>query len=380
MSGRSAGLSAPGRQDIRSLHKTLTRLAALRRLDVPQAAASGGRLTEFTDFGSNPGDLLARAYVPAKLRAGAPLVVVLHGCTQNPVGYDRSAGWSRAADELGFAVLFPEQQRANNLNLCFNWYEPQDAGRGRGEPLSIRQMVAAMHARHGTDPQRVFVNGLSAGGAMTAVMLATYPEVFAGGAVIAGLPFGTARSLPEALDRMRGHGLPGAEGLAALVRGASRHTGPWPTLSVWHGSGDAIVDPVNADALIDQWRGLHGAAKAPCRTDRVHGYPHRTWCDANGRAVIEDYAITGMAHGTPLSAGAGTGEVAGPHMLEAGISSTRLIARFWGLGEVASRNLDRPRAVVDMVEPKREKRQTPPPVAGVTKTIEDALRAAGLMR
>ncbi|MEO7239908.1 MAG: PHB depolymerase family esterase [Sphingomicrobium sp.] len=349
-------------------------------MQATESVSSSGRLNDFGKFGS----LKAKAYIPDGLPRGAPLVVVLHGCTQNPAGYDRSAGWSQAADELGFALLCPEQSRANNPNLCFNWYLPQHAARGRGEPDEIRQMIVAMQSRHGTDPARTFVTGLSAGGAMTAVMLATYPELFAGGAVIAGLPFGTARNLPEALDRMRGNAGPGAEALTGLVRGASTHAGPWPTLSVWHGSSDAIVDPSNADALIDQWRSLHGVAAAPSKSDRVNGYPHRVWCDAAGRAVIEDYAITGMAHGTPLDPRSETGEVPAPHMLDAGISSTRLIARFWGLDTSASAQTPRTRPVavadVGAVADGAEASRTPPAAAGVGKTIEDALRAAGLMR
>ncbi|HEX8414713.1 MAG TPA: PHB depolymerase family esterase, partial [Sphingomicrobium sp.] len=193
-----------------SLHATISRLKALRE-GLAAPAAADDHLSSFQDFGSNPGALEARAYVPKALRSGAPLVVVLHGCTQTASGYDRSAAWSTAAEEHGFALLFPEQQRSNNPNLCFNWFSPEDARRGDGEALSIRQMVAAMQARHGTDSGKVFVTGLSAGGAMAAVMLATYPEVFAGGAIIAGLPFGVANSIPEAFEAMRGNRLPSSD-------------------------------------------------------------------------------------------------------------------------------------------------------------------------
>ncbi|WP_425506894.1 extracellular catalytic domain type 1 short-chain-length polyhydroxyalkanoate depolymerase [Sphingomonas sediminicola] len=134
-------------------------------------------------------------------------------------------------------------------------------------------MVAEMQARHGTDPARVYITGLSAGGAMAAVMLATYPDVFAGGGIIAGLPFGTAQSIPEAFDRMRGQGSPAAGELSQIVRSASSHSGPWPTLSVWHGSSDRTVDPRNAADLVHQWGALHGVGKAPTRTDHVSGYP-----------------------------------------------------------------------------------------------------------
>ena len=138
---------------MRGLHDTISRLGALRR---PFALAEPGesRLAPFRQFGSNPGRLNAWGYVPEGLAKGAPLVVVLHGCTQSARGYDHGSGWSAAADEHGFAVLFPEQQRANNPNLCFNWYQTQDARRGGGEALSIRQMVNAMQVRHATHPGR----------------------------------------------------------------------------------------------------------------------------------------------------------------------------------------------------------------------------------
>lgn len=358
----------------------------MRAWEIPGTDGSEGRLSALEHFGSNPGNLKGKVYIPDSYRKDSPLVVVLHGCTQNPSGYDRSSGWSHVADEKGFALLFPEQQRANNPNLCFNWFSHSDASRDSGEALSIRQMVAEMHARHGTDLARVYVTGLSAGGAMAVVMLATYPDVFAGGGVIAGLPFGTAQSIPEAFDRMRGHGGPSAEELAEIVRSASKHEEPWPTLSIWHGSTDKTVDPSNAEDLVEQWRALHGVMKSPTRTDRVGGYPHRVWCDAKGREVIEEYVITGMGHGAPLNTKAEqSDEVVGPYMLEAGISSTRRICRFWGL---CDKPISRTGELAKFVEEKpgsarsrsSSRKASAHPLAGnITKTIEDALRSAGLL-
>ena len=367
---------------MRNLSDTLARLKRMPR-GVQHNAPISTRLQRFPASGANAGQLNGWIYLPASAEAGAPLVVVLHGCTQNAAGYDESSGWSRLADLHGFVLLYPEQQRSNNPNLCFNWFSAEDATRGSGEAGSIREMVAAVQARHGTDPRRVFVTGLSAGGAMAAAMLATYPDIFAGGAVIAGLPFGVAHSVPEAFDRMRGHHLPRPAALSTLVRGASNHSGPWPILSVWHGSADATVDPSNAAALIEQWRSLHGAAKEPARSDRVNGHPHRVWRDSKGRDVIEEYSITGLGHGTPLDTKRSRhGEKIAPFMLEAGISATSLIGRFWGITPQEADGLIAPVIPRKPAEPRL--RATSAAAwsnrAGVGKTIEDALRSAGLMK
>ena len=329
---------------MRPLSDTLGRLAALR--DRPRRAANAAttRLVRLEDFGSNPGKLEAWFHLPENLRADTPLVVVLHGCTQNAAGYDRGAGWSQLADRHGFAVLLPEQRRSNNMNLCFNWYEPAHARRDAGEPLSIRQMIQAMVARHRIDPARVFITGLSAGGAMASVMLATYPEVFAGGAIIAGLPYGTASNIPEAFDRMRGHGGPDGAGLAAAVRAASPHKGPWPKISVWHGSADHTVDASNGTAIVEQWRRVHGADARPSRSDTVDGYPRRVWHGADGRVAVEEYVITGMGHGTPLDT---AGEK--PYEEFVGANETVSDSRFKTLQEVGYAPPSDPDAFGDLV-------------------------------
>lgn len=373
-------------------------LAGLTGLAAPGAAED--RLTPLAAPFRNPGKLAAYAYVPDGLAPGAPLVVVLHGCTQNAAGYDHGSGWSRLADRHGFALLVPEQSRANNPNLCFNWYEPGDSRRGRGEAASIAAMVEAMCAAHRLDPARVFVTGLSAGGAMASVMLAAYPELFAAGAIIAGLPFGCASGLAEAFGCMAGQGDAADAELAARVRRASPHEGPWPRVSVWHGSADRTVSPDNADTIVRQWAALHGVAPAPSRSETVDGHRREIWEGPAGEPLVERYLVAGMGHGTPISPGAGAGRsgAAMPHMLDVGLSSTDRIAAFFGLApEPAAERQARPEAAeagakvkgearaagakAEPAMPRRRAAQRAPAAAGgIRQTIEDALKAAGLMR
>jgi poly(hydroxyalkanoate) depolymerase family esterase len=290
-------------------------------------------LVEVRQFGANPGNLRMFEFVPENLQQPRALVVVLHGCGQSAAGYDLGAGWSTLAKHYGFALLMPEQQLANNANGCFNWFNPDDTARGQGEAASIRQMIAHMSAGHGTDPRRVFVTGLSAGGAMTAVMLATYPDVFAAGAVIAGLPFGVASNMREALTGMRGRRARSPRELGNLVRKASQHKGKWPKLSVWHGSIDTVVNPANADEIVKQWLDVHDLPAAPMSEGIVNGHPHRVWWNADGETMVESYTITDMAHGTPLGVADNDNRYGneGAFLIEAGISSSWLIAKFFGL-------------------------------------------------
>jgi poly(hydroxyalkanoate) depolymerase family esterase len=292
-------------------------------------------LMETTDFGTNPGDLRMLSFVPGELQQAPALVVVLHGCGQTAAGYDLGAGWSTLAKRYGFALLMPEQRSSNNANGCFNWFNPEDTARDRGEACSIRQMIARMVGDHGIAGHRIFVTGLSAGGAMTSVMLATYPEIFAAGAVIAGLPFGIATNVREALSGMYQSSSRAADELGDLVRGASNHKGPWPKLSVWHGSADRTVNPANANEIVKQWLDVHQLPAAPMSEADVDGYPRQVWWNADGETIVESYTITNMAHGTPLGIADNDEHYGaqGAFLIEAGISSSYHIANFFGLTE-----------------------------------------------
>jgi poly(hydroxyalkanoate) depolymerase family esterase len=348
-------------------------------------------LVEVTGFGINPGDLRMFSFVPDELQAQPALVVVLHGCGQTAAGYDVGAGWSTMAERYGFALLMPEQKPSNNANTCFNWFNPEDIARDRGEACSIRQMIAHIVAETGIDPHRIFVTGLSAGGAMTSVMLATYPELFAGGAVIAGLPFGVATNVREALNGMFQSPSHPAGELGDLVRKASSHKGPWPKISVWHGSADRTVNPANANEIVKQWLDVHDLPQAPMSEGTVAGYPHQVWWNADGETIVESYTITNMAHGTPL--GGDNDErygAQGAFLIEAGISSSYHIANFFGLTEWAGHSRTAPKQASKEISkeiskensketsrqaPKQASKEAPTPVP-VALTLPTDMQAA----
>ena len=333
-----------------SLAKNIELLRRLPKLNGVNGFGDFGRnlrpgshspIVETTDFGSNPGGLRMFSFAPDNLQPAPGLVVVLHGCGQNAAAYDLGAGWSTLAKHYGFALLMPQQQSFNNANGCFNWFNPEDTARDSGEACSIRQMIARAVDDIGIDRHRIFITGLSAGGAMTSVMLATYPEIFAGGAIIAGLPFGVATNVREAISGMFVSPSRPASELGDLVRNASNHKGPWPKLSVWHGSADRTVHPANANEIVKQWLDVHQLPSTPMSEADVDGYPRQVWWNADGETIVESYTITDMAHGTPLGIGDNDKRYGaeGAFLIEAGISSSYHIAHFFGLTEWIPRSM-----------------------------------------
>jgi poly(hydroxyalkanoate) depolymerase family esterase len=295
-------------------------------------AASAAALEKVDGFGSNPGALSMYRYAPEGLPAKSPVALVLHGCTQNAAGYFEGAGWQQAADAGDFTVVAPQQEQANNANKCFNWFQSGDVARGQGEALSIKQMVDRTVEDLDADPSRVFITGLSAGGGMTASMLAAYPDVFQGGAVIAGLPHGCATSVAEAFTCMNPGVSKSASAWGDLVRKvAPDHSGSRPEVSVWHGTGDTTVAPKNAEESVKQWTDVLGADQQADATEQLPGGTTRSdYQDGEGTTVVRSYLVDGMPHGTPVKPDEGCG-TAGQYFLDT-ICSTKHITADWGLG------------------------------------------------
>lgn len=311
-------------------------IACLGLILVASSPSQAQTVIEVTDFGSNPGELRMFKHVPRSLPANSPLVVALHGCTQTASDYANGPGWVQLSDQRGFALLLPEQRIFNHPNRCFHWYQDEDTRRGSGEARSIKQMIEKMIMDHSIDCRRVYITGLSAGGAMTAVMLATYPEVFAAGAIVAGIPYNCADDsyIATTICMNPGRNM-SPEEWGAMVKSASpAKGGKWPRVSIWHGSADTRVASMNLVELVDQWTDVHGIDQIPDGEDSVHGHAHHVYKNDHQETLVETYIIANMGHGTPVSPGAGPeqcGDNSIAHMLDAGICSSHHIAQFFSL-------------------------------------------------
>ena len=255
------------------------------------SAVYAASLTEVDDFGDNPGSISMYKYVPDNMPANAPLVVALHGCKQDAETYSK-AGWTRLADQWKFYLVFPEQSWTNNPYRCWNWFQAEDIARGKGEVQSIINMIEKMKIDHGIDASRIYVDGLSAGGWMTAVLLATYPDVFAGGATHAGGPAFCTRTERyfwdvfrwwnyytanrDARSCMAGEDKTPAEWRALVIEHGHDHAGSWPVISIWQGEADEVVDKLNQQELVDQWTALHNTDQIPDREIKLGANGHIT--------------------------------------------------------------------------------------------------------
>jgi len=311
------------------------RLAAFAALFLA-ARSVDAAITAVPTFGANPGGLAMYEYVPASLPAGRPLVLVLHGCSQTAAAME-AAGWNKLADAHKFAVVYPEQATANNAVRCFNWAgeygDPANLVRGQGENQSIISMIDSAITRHEVDPKQVYIVGFSAGGAFAAVMLATWPDRFAGGAIMSGVPYRCATSVSGAYSCQS----PGVTKTAAawgdLVRGAATYTGPRPKIQIWHGSTDSIVVPANQTELIEQWTNVAGADDTADETETIGSNVTRTAYKAGSTVVVEAYRVTGMGHATAIGAdplGTCTA-TAGAYFDDRSICATLRAARFFGV-------------------------------------------------
>jgi poly(hydroxyalkanoate) depolymerase family esterase len=288
-------------------------------------------LTAVEGFGSNPGGLAMYAYFPEQMPAHAPLVVAMHGCLMDAEDY-ANAGWNELADLWKYYVVYPETSTSMS---CFAWYDPASASRDQGQALSIKQMVDYMVAHYDVDTSRIYVTGLSAGGAMTAVMLAAYPDLFAAGAPMAGVPYRCASSAYTSGFCMSPGIIHTPQDWGDRVREAfPGYTGRYPRVSIWQGAADLTVSTINLGELAKQWTDVHGIDDVPDVSAHEKTATHEQYRDDAGETLVETWMVDGMGHGTAVEPGwepaNGCGQ-AGSFVLSAGICSTWYAARFFGL-------------------------------------------------
>lgn len=228
-----------------------------------------------------------RVYVPSAWdgRRRLPLVIMLHGCTQNPEDFATGSTMNEAAEREGVVVVYPEQPARANSRTCWNWFDSAHQAAGKGEPAIIAAVTRAVLANWNADPQRVYVAGLSAGGAMAAIMGVAYPRLYAGVGIHSGVPFAAATSVAHALPAM--HGKPAGPLVVPFAPGAAR-----PALIVLHGDSDGVVSPLNAELIAEQWRASGSAAARDSGTTAGHAWSR--WRDRPAR--VELWRIGGLGH------------------------------------------------------------------------------------
>ena len=221
---------------------------------------------------------------PASFEGPLPLVVMLHGCTQNPDDFAVGTQMNEAALERGFYVLYPAQTQRANSSRCWNWFKHNHQKRGRGEPALLAGMTRDIISRYNIDPTRVYVAGLSAGGAMAAILGDAYPDLFAAVGVHSGLPTGSATNVQTALSVMQ-------TGPGAIARTVAS-----PPTIVFHGDQDTTVNPVNGEqAVIASAGGLKPQGTRES-SGRGRDYTRRVYGEAGGRVVAEHWAVHGAGH------------------------------------------------------------------------------------
>jgi poly(hydroxyalkanoate) depolymerase family esterase len=288
-----------GRPDARpraGLGETLRRLAARRMpagldIGVPRPAADplpDGASFTTESFSNAAGTRAYKLYIPANRKGQRlPLVVMLHGCTQSPDDFAAGTRMNALAEEHGLLVAYPAQHASANAQKCWNWFSPNDQRRDAGEPSLIAGITRRILRDHSADASRVYIAGLSAGGAAAAIMGDAYPDLYTAIGVHSGLPAGAARDLPSAFAAMR-DGAPGT----------GRRSRFMPTI-VFHGDRDETVHPRNGDGVAAPFTGSANGLTSTAERGQVpngHAYSRTVYADASGRTLCEQWTIHGAGH------------------------------------------------------------------------------------
>ena len=292
-------------------------------LPTPDIVPAGGKFIAAT-YGNAAGSRTYKLYIPSRYHGQAlPLVVMLHGCTQSPDDFAAGTRMNVIAEEETCLVVYPEQASTANPAKCWNWFRPSDQRRGQGEPSLIAGITRQVMHDYAVDPQRVYIGGLSAGGAAAALMGASYPDLYAAIGVHSGLACGAANDLQSALVAMR-QGEPAASSGSDDFLAAPGEGPAVPTI-VFHGDRDTTVHPRNGDHVIAQSMRSASVQKNVQRGRAAggHAYTRTIHTDAGGRAIFEHWDIHGAGHA--WSGGGPAGSFTDPR----GPDATREMLRFF---------------------------------------------------
>lgn len=284
-----------------------------RHQPTPPPMPEGARFLSET-FAGPAGSRAYKLYIPASLPSGpVPLVVMLHGCTQSPDDFAAGTRMNALAEAQGLLVAYPAQSQSANAQRCWNWFNPADQARDAGEPALIAGITRQVLREHGADARRVYVAGLSAGGAQAAIMGLGYPDLYAAVGVHSGLACGAARDVPSAFAAMRQGGAPPATARGRIM----------PTI-VFHADRDTTVHPVNGDQVIAQ-SGANGLRASVEQGAVPGGHPWRRTLhrDAEGRVLLEQWLVQGAGHA--WSGGSPAGSYTDPR----GPDASREMVRFF---------------------------------------------------
>lgn len=268
-----------------------------------------GQLNEIVDFGNNPGKLKMFVYGKADSASQKkPLVIVLHGCGQSAQDVAELTGWNKLADIHDFWLLYPQQQLKNNSGACFNWFKEKDIEKGMGESESIYQMLLYMKKNHLIDDRQIYITGLSAGAAMSTVMLATHPEEFKAGAIFAGGAYKIGGNAFTSMASMMGINGQNRQVLTYHVIAQNpSFSGKYPLVIIYQGMSDLVVHPNNAELIVRQWTGVNNASPYPTIVDSTFqnnaDITRNIYKNIQGDTIVISYKIKTMGHQIPVNPG-----------------------------------------------------------------------------
>lgn len=274
-----------------------------------------GSFKPLESFGANPGELTASYYQSGQ--SASSIVVLLHGCGQSGEKLAQQSGFLQQAKRHQFSLLVPQQQSSNNATGCFNWFSKADQEKGKGETLSIINMIDAVQSS--TKAKNTYIVGLSAGGAMASSLMSLYPQKFQAGAVIAGIPYPCADNLIKAISCMKSGTDMTAKQLAKSIHQANTN---WPQLTVITGAEDKIVNPKNSELMARQWAYLAGDIKSK---DSSENGVTKVIFGSNSELIT----IAGMGHGIPVNPDVSGGEEAAPYVLKSPFSTADYLVGKW---------------------------------------------------